>query len=583
MTARRHTREELDGFLDREFRQVWALHRSSGDRLFIEPGMADLLRPVAKEHWRCPAQGCTDPISLRGKTKRDHLFHVSGSCTGGGAESMWHLQGKAMLAEWAERQPGYLTVLEEQTVKDPKTLLHRRADVMVTWPSGRALALEVEYKKAPPEQLIAKHDQYVDLGAGCTWLFGHTHLRLERRPDYLSAEAPWDLIKWTSQLRAMAARGVPLLFVNPVTRQVGTAHIAGQHELDDVLKSRRAWWEDLRFVGDRLPDAADEFGVLKLEVDDLDCCTIDPEVGLVTPTLQRIREGRAAIEAAAAPARARWEAERARREAQEAAAERRREAQAAKDQDRQARAEARSPQERKAFAKERTERDAAAWKADPLRERTLAEFDGRLPRFLADRGREDWGVHGNPEAWHSHLFEQIVLGGPERSNRVGREFKVPQAYAIVGERFPLHREPRYRSEAICSYLWLLDDIGYLRCDTWPNGTIGNITVLTNRIELPPREFTPPRPNKALEVGLAVLARHRAEAPEPQLAPIRILQQEPPPAPVPLSDHACRLCGSDLRSSPHANYCAVPPEEFHQAGTNVTQVTGADSGPTTSNC
>jgi hypothetical protein len=436
MTARRHTREELDGFLDREFRQVWALHRSSGDRLFIEPGMADLLRPVAKEHWRCPAQGCTDPISLRGKTKRDHLFHVSGSCTGGGAESMWHLQGKAMLAEWAERQPGYLTVLEEQTVKDPKTLLHRRADVMVTWPSGRALALEVEYKKAPPEQLIAKHDQYVDLGAGCTWLFGHTHLRLERRPDYLSAEAPWDLIKWTSQLRAMAARGVPLLFVNPVTRQVGTAHIAGQHELDDVLKSRRAWWEDLRFVGDRLPDAADEFGVLKLEVDDLDCCTIDPEVGLVTPTLQRIREGRAAIEAAAAPARARWEAERARREAQEAAAERRREAQAAKDQDRQARAEARSPQERKAFAKERTERDAAAWKADPLRERTLAEFDGRLPRFLADRGREDWGVHGNPEAWHSHLFEQIVLGGPERSNRVGREFKVPQAYAIVGRTLP---------------------------------------------------------------------------------------------------------------------------------------------------
>ena len=86
-------------FLNREFRQVWAVHRETGERVFLARGQADAVRAVAKKEWRCPVPGCVTEISTRGKSRRDHFFHVNGGAGHSDGESEWHLQAKAMVAD----------------------------------------------------------------------------------------------------------------------------------------------------------------------------------------------------------------------------------------------------------------------------------------------------------------------------------------------------------------------------------------------------------------------------------------------------------------------------------------------------
>lgn len=163
----KHDREALERLVDRDYRQVWAVHRTENCRIFLNVGQADAVRDEAKALWKCPVPGCDGPISTRGKSRRDHFFHPSGASHGEG-ESEWHLQAKAMIAGWAEQQPGRVSVREEETAKDEATRMHRIADVMVTWPDldGRKIAFEVEYKPYTAEDWRTKDGEYAAVGIG---------------------------------------------------------------------------------------------------------------------------------------------------------------------------------------------------------------------------------------------------------------------------------------------------------------------------------------------------------------------------------------------------------------------------------
>lgn len=283
--------EAVAAFLDRESRQVWARHRITGEPVFIAPGAAAEVRKTARAEWTCLVPECEELISTRGGSKRDHFFHVTAVEHPGGPEGVNHLASKAMLAQWAAREAsGGAIVVEEQSIKNIELELNRRPDVLVTWPTGQRLALEVEYKHFPAELWAAKQTDLVREGVTVTWLVGHTRVQLD--PKFASA------VRVPALGRTLAAADRHVLVINPVTRQIGT--LAGDRRFTTRLKWDSTAW---------------------LRVDELDACVLDPHKGLVTPTMRRID---AAIKGAARAAAEEAADERAIEEALEEEEHRRR-------------------------------------------------------------------------------------------------------------------------------------------------------------------------------------------------------------------------------------------------------------------
>lgn len=207
--------EAVAAFLDRETRQVWARHRITRAPIFIAPGSAAEVRKTARAEWTCLVPECDELISTRGGSKRDHFFHVAAVEHPGGPEGASHLASKAMLAQWASREASVgAVVAEEQSIKNVELELNRRPDVLVTWPEGRRLALEVEYKHFPAELWAAKQTDFDREGVAATWLVGHTRVQLD--PTFASA------VRVPALGRTLAATDRHVLVVNPVTRQIGT-------------------------------------------------------------------------------------------------------------------------------------------------------------------------------------------------------------------------------------------------------------------------------------------------------------------------------------------------------------------------
>lgn len=480
----RHGSDAVKAFLNQEVAQVWALHRTTGEPMFLDKGRADAVRQTAKEHWRCPVPGCEVPISTRGGSRRDHFFHLGEGNGHSDGESMFHLQAKAMLADWARRQDPSVVVTEELTVKDPAASRTRRPDVLAAWPEGRRVAFEVEYKAYTPADWRAKQHDFDQMSPPvlAVWLFGHLHryLALAPRPAGLAEDQPWDEIVFRELPRAVAAAGMPMLHVNPVDRTVGTVVIDGV-PLDQMRKRPR--WSaknDLSHVGLRLPRAGDFHG--RLVVCQLDDCRLDPERGLVTPAMAEVEASRAAVEAAAAVDR-----EKDRLAEERAAA---------------IRAKQPSKEDRKAYALAAAERDQQKWLDDPLRAGLVRHY-GKVPPVLAKKLDGDHGVHGHHEHWHCVAFLKLV------SKKVGRTWTVPQVYAVIAESFKLHKEPEKRSHAISGFLRHLKEHGFVDFDDCWNGIEGPVTVLHDDVNAPP-----PPPSTAEPVLPAAEAppRVRSELP-----------------------------------------------------------------------
>lgn len=245
-------------FLAGETRQVWALRRDTSAPVFLDVGEAAAMREFTKQHLRCLYPRCEATLSTRGGSKRDHFFHVGTVPHETGRETENHLAAKAMLAEWLRRQvPDGATVHEEQTVKNPKTSVHRRPDVLATGQTGRRVAFEVEYKSWPIVEWERKQEDLDSEGIVCLWLIGHTRVR-----PGISEPVSSNLVRLPALAAEMARRGSPLLVVNPATREIGT-----------LTDSR----------GDRLYDGRGE--IAWLQVDALDDCRFSPTLGIRTPAM----------------------------------------------------------------------------------------------------------------------------------------------------------------------------------------------------------------------------------------------------------------------------------------------------------
>lgn len=483
MAGERHNRDALAAFLDRQYRQVWAVHRETGERVFIDWGEATpAMRAYAKAHLCCPVPGCDLRISARGRSKRDHFFHL-GTPGHGEGEGEWHLQAKALLTAWANKQPG-ASAQEEESVAVPASGSLRRADVMATWSEPtRKVALEVEYKDYKPEDWARKQGDYDSVGVACTWVFGHLprYLRQPRKPKDHPEDQTWEVLQWVELTAAVARAGRPVIFINPVERAVVTA-VQWQEPFDQATRDLD-WWRREDQVGPRLahPDCS---VAPTLALDPLDDCRLDPQRGLVTPTMERIERSRAGIQEAASEAKARAEV---------------RAAEAAKrlQERREALARRQAEQERqRAEAAQKLLSAEQAWLDSDLRQRLLDRYDGSLPPFLTTRLPNDRGVRGHPAHWHSHLFEALVFGDG-RFPKVGRIVTVPQVYAIVSSGgFALDNNRGMRSSAISGYLMHLHHNGVLAVQVLDaRGTIGDIRVLSDGREAPqPLTEQPPRQN-----------------------------------------------------------------------------------------
>jgi hypothetical protein len=349
----------LADFLNGERRQVWALHRDTGEPFFLAEGEAERYQEFAKAHLRCPYSGCTARISTRGGSKRDGFFHIGTTPHAAGRESEFHVGAKAMLAQWARaRMPEGAAVREEHTVKDPATSLHRRADVMVTGRSGRQVAYEVEYKTYKVDDWRKKQADYDNQDIPCLWLIGHTRVRLAPGPVGLVGLGE-TAVKVPLLAAEMAAAGKHVVVVNPSTREVGT--LSGDSAFSRHYRGgdTTAW----------------------LALDALADCRFDHKRGLLTPTMLRIDEA----EEKARLERQRFEAQRpsaiaAGRDDSEAAQERLRGRESAEE---------------------------AAWKASALHALFVARWGAIPGEFTVDLdvGR---AILAAPTHWHAVLHEELL-------------------------------------------------------------------------------------------------------------------------------------------------------------------------------
>ena len=394
-----HSREEQRSFTHAGGEECFVYardRRQPGVPYFLEDvPVTDEVRAVTRESLECPVPGCASPRLkvVNRKRKRNGFSHLPGA--GGHAdESMWHTQAKLMLLHWVHTRYPECHAALEVPIGDRE----RVADVLVTFPGGQQVALEVQYSAEPNWQ--DRHASYQRCGITDVWLLGHRskHLILDRDGQ----------VTVTTLHREILQAGLPLLWVNPDGR-IGTGHHTSR--------------------GYKVPPDPDNRLPLDLAIDPLDKCVLTPS-GLRTPTLDALTKGKASLEAL----RAEEAAARARAETLEAA----RAEQRAKD--------AKERERRSAYAQKKRETRHAAWQRDPLRKQVIDTYRG-VPEPLAVSVDPDGGVFADPEHWHTVVYRDLI------HRKVGTDFTIGDVYRCLTDAgLALHPDPRKRSATIVAYL-----------------------------------------------------------------------------------------------------------------------------------
>lgn len=113
------------------------------------------------------------PVVVRarlGGQRRPHFAHPAGLAPVGGRhhpETLWHLTGKAVLAEWARSQPGVIEADTEVWLPDRE----RRADVRVLFADRREVALEVQAGPLTDAEWSQRHHDYRRNGVVDVWFW----------------------------------------------------------------------------------------------------------------------------------------------------------------------------------------------------------------------------------------------------------------------------------------------------------------------------------------------------------------------------------------------------------------------------
>ena len=178
-------------------------------------GDAKAIREFAKENLRCFFPDCPRPEfkTVSRSRKRDGFSHLAGASKHA-PESVNHLQGKAVIAEWLRTLFG-----SEAVAVEAPTSTHRPqvADVMLILPEGQRVAFEVQYSSLSISEWKARHQSYVDQGIVDVWLWGHTRLKAANSN---SAELRFPLEDVQDEVRQS---GSPVYFLNPETSEIAIA------------------------------------------------------------------------------------------------------------------------------------------------------------------------------------------------------------------------------------------------------------------------------------------------------------------------------------------------------------------------
>jgi hypothetical protein len=255
----------------------------------------------------------------------------------------------------------------------------------VTSSTGRQMAIEIQYSPLTPDEWASRHASYQRLSIIDVWLFGHNgrHLRATRNGE------PGE-VDLSPMLEAIAAAGVPLLWINPITEEIGTAWATG-HAHDGSYWDRRIRYNDgvdneqewrvpaSRYTGRFVPDPL------------ADCSLTDR--GLQTPNLATLRT--AAAELATVNARRDAIDKQAQREIEREEARKRRQR---RDAD---------PEGSATWLETLKARDAQAWLDSELHAELITRW-GEVPRHIAC-GDPVRGVFAHPAHWHAVLFKHLVL------------------------------------------------------------------------------------------------------------------------------------------------------------------------------
>lgn len=136
-----------------------------------------------EQQLRCP--NCRGIVHVRGgpsKRMQLHFAHMRRECawrTEG--ESVRHMRGKIVLAQWLRVQFPTATVSLEERLPGPG----RIADVLVLHPDGRRQAVEFQCAPLDLEEWQMRHAAYREAGIIDTWVIGNN--RLEKQEAFIEA------------------------------------------------------------------------------------------------------------------------------------------------------------------------------------------------------------------------------------------------------------------------------------------------------------------------------------------------------------------------------------------------------------
>lgn len=282
-----HDAASVAAFQNGETRLVYARFKAApaDPAYFLQDGTAVAQRQWANEHLECFMPECGDrrlSVVARWPRRRDGFAHRAGAGKHA-PESLFHEQGKALIARWACAQDPHLKAVVEQATEDKS----RRADVMLTWPDGAHLAVEVQYAGISIAEWRERHESYQRQGIACVWLLGHvgTHLRAPTRQPGIGE----CLVRLSALHRAMAEEEVPLLWLNPIEETVGT--VLTKRPVSSCTDRLCTFQHDMRAFAVAPHEVGDAEDHLEFRVDRLSDSHLD-RTGVRTPTLHDLARSR---------------------------------------------------------------------------------------------------------------------------------------------------------------------------------------------------------------------------------------------------------------------------------------------------
>ena len=131
----------------------------------------------------CP--NCRGLVHVRGgpeKRTQIHFAHQKGECSWSTeSETIRHLRGKIVLAEWLQKQFPQATISLEKRLPEP----NRIADIFVTYADGRQWAIEFQCAPLDIAEWHTRHCAYLQANIRDIWIIGSN--RREKHEAFIEA------------------------------------------------------------------------------------------------------------------------------------------------------------------------------------------------------------------------------------------------------------------------------------------------------------------------------------------------------------------------------------------------------------